>query len=202
MRAPIRNLLALLNYSATAEDRVQLLAKGPDVVAESFGNEGTGGHSHLVYPWKTGETYRFLVSAQPDGTATIYTAYFYFQEKQTLGLIAGFRAPKDGGYLRHLNSFNEDFWGANGQQQRLAEFGNQWIKTTDNHWIELTKARFTHTAVGKYKDRLDRGAGVVGDRFYLTNGGFKPESIEYNDVLNRPASGHAPDITLPETAGK
>ena len=180
-----------------AEDRVQLLAKGPDVVASDFGNEGTGGHSHLVYPWKTGDTYRFLVSAQPDGTSTIYTGYFYFPEKNTWGLIASFRAPKDGDYLGHLYSFNEDFEGANGQQRRLAEFGNQWIKTTDGRWIELTRARFTHTARGLYQDRLDRGAGVTDNRFFLTNGGFKEESIRYNDEINRPGNGRVPDVELP-----
>lgn len=180
------------------ENRVQLLAKGPGVFASDFGNEGTGGHSHLVYPWKTGDTYRFLVSAQPDGESTIYTGYFYFSEKQAWGLIASFRAPKDGKYLSHLYSFNEDFEGANGQQKRLAQFGNQWIKTTDDRWIELTKARFTHTARALYKDRLDRGAGVVGDRFYLTNGGFNPESMEYNDEINRPATNQPPDVALPK----
>lgn len=181
------------------ENRVQLLQKGPDVVATDFGNEGTGGHSHLIYPWKTGETYRFLVSAEPDGATTIYTGYFYFPEKHAWGLIARFRAPKDGEYLHHLYSFNEDFEGANGQQKRLAEFGNQWIKTTDNQWIELTKARFTHTARGLYKDRIDRGAGVAGGRFYLTNGGFKAETMEYNDEISRPASGRQPDVTLPDS---
>ncbi|GGH10871.1 DUF3472 domain-containing protein [Silvibacterium dinghuense] len=186
----------------SAENQVQLIAKGPDVFVSGFGNEGTGGHSHLIYPWKTGETYRFLVSAQPEGNSTIYTGYFYFPEKHAWGLIASFRAPKDGGYLRHLYSFNEDFEGSNGQQRRLAEFGNQWIKTTDDKWMELTKARFTHTARGIYKDRLDRGAGVIGDRFYLTNGGFKAESIEFNDEISRPASGHIPDVELPVDADK
>lgn len=181
-----------------ADNRVQLLAKGPDVFAGSFGNEGTGGHSHLVYPWKTGETYRFLVHAKPDGDSTVYSGYFYFPEKHAWGLIARFRAPKDGKHLSHLYSFNEDFEGANGQLQRLAEFGNQWIRTTDGRWIELTKAVFTHTAVGIYKDRIDRGAGVVGDRFYLTNGGFKAETIQYNDALTRPSSGTMPDIELPQ----
>jgi hypothetical protein len=185
-----------------AENRVQLLAKGKDVVAESFGNEGTGGHSHLVYPWKTGDTYRFLVSAQPDGATTIYTAWFYFPENQAWGMIARFRAPKDGKYLRGLYSFNEDFSGANGQEQRLAEFGNQWIKTTDGRWMELTKARFTHTARGIYKDRIDRAAGTVGDRFYLTNGGFKAESMEYGDQVSRAASGKAPDVELPNQASE
>lgn len=182
-----------------AENRVLLLEKGPDVIASGFGNEGTGGHSHLVYPWKTGETYRFLVSAEPDGASTVYSGYFYFPEKHVWGLIASFRAPKDGEYLRHLYSFNEDFEGANGQRQRLAEFGNQWIKTADNQWMELTKARFTHTARGIYKDRIDRGAGVTGKRFYLTNGGFKAETIEYNDEISRPAGGRQPDVTLPDS---
>jgi hypothetical protein len=179
-----------------AQDRVQLLKKGPSVFASDFGNEGTGGHSHLVYPWKTGDTYRFLVRAQPEGSSTIYSAYFYFPEKKAWGLMASFRAPKDGGYLRGLYSFNEDFEGANGQLKRLAEFGNQWVKTVDGQWIELTKARFTHTALGQYKDRIDRGAGVIANRFYLTNGGFEAEKIEFNDEINRPPSGQQPQIPL------
>ena len=65
-----------------AEDRVQLLKKEEGVVADDFGNEGTGGHSHLVYTWEKDKTYRFLVSAQPDGTHTVYTGYFYFPEKK------------------------------------------------------------------------------------------------------------------------
>jgi beta-galactosidase len=183
-----------------ADDRVQLVAKGDGVEASDFGNEGTGGHSHLVYPWKTGDTYRFLVSATPQGSSTIYSGYFYFPERNRWELIASFRAPKDGGYLHHLYSFNEDFEGANGQQQRLAEFGNQWIKTAGGDWSELLKARFTHTKNG-YSDRLDRGAGVVGNRFYLSNGGFIAGSLKYGDEITRPASGkHPGDIVLPPSA--
>ncbi|MCW3053213.1 MAG: hypothetical protein JWN14_2383, partial [Chthonomonadales bacterium] len=78
------------------DNRVKLLAKGENVFADSFGNEGTGGHSHLVYNWKTGQTYKFLVAAQPEGDATVYSGYFYFPEKHRWGLIARFRAPKDG----------------------------------------------------------------------------------------------------------
>lgn len=181
-----------------SQNRVQLLAKGPGVFAGDFGHEGTGGHSHLVYPWKTGKTYRFLIHARPDGDTTIYTAYFYFPEKRAWGMIASFRAPQDGHYLSHLYSFNEDFDGANGQQERLAEFGRQWIRTTDGKWIELTRARFTHTGIGIYKERLDRGAGVDGTRFYLINGGFTPEAINYGDVINRPSGGKRPDIVLPQ----
>jgi hypothetical protein len=182
-----------------SQNRVQLLAKGPDVFAGDFGHEGTGGHSHLVYPWMTGKTYRFLLHAQPEGSTTVYTAYFYFPEKHDWGMIASFRAPSDGNYLHHLYSFNEDFSGANGQIERLADFGNQWVRTTDGQWHELTKAKFTHTAINKYKERLDRGAGVVGGRFYLINGGFIPLPIQYGDTIERPSTGRPLKITLPQT---
>jgi hypothetical protein len=174
------------------DNRVQLLAKGEDVYAGGFGNEGTGGHSHLKYRWKTGDTYRFLVTAKPDGTHTIYTGWFYFPEKKAWGLIASFRAPKDGGTLRGLYSFNENFWGSNGDKQRLAEFGNQWIQTADGKWTELTKARFTHDGTGK-EDRKDYDGGVRGKRFFLSNGGFLPGKISYGETFDRPALGKAPD---------
>ncbi len=181
----------------SADDRVTLLAKGEGVDAGSFGNEGTGGHSHMVYPWKTGDTYRFLVAVQPDGTHTTYSGYFYFPEKQQWGLIARFRAPKDGGYLNGLYSFNENFGGANGEKRRLAEFGNQWIKTDDGKWIELTNAKFSHDKTGR-GDRLDYSSGVVNGRFYLSNGGFVANGVKYGDPMQRPAGSKPPtDIVLP-----
>lgn len=175
----------------SAEDRVQLIAKGKEVVASDFGNEGTGGHSHLIYPWKKGETYRFLVHAQPDGTHTLYSAYFYFPERHQWDLIACFRAPKDGDYLHGLYSFNEDFEGANGQLRRLAEFGNQWIRTAEGNWQELTTARFTHDPTGK-ENRKDYDAGLREGRFFLSNGGFIAGKVHYGDLLYRPATGNVP----------
>jgi hypothetical protein len=178
------------------EDLVSLVAKGDGVDAGSFGNEGTGGHSHLTYMWKTGETQKFLVTAKADGDATIYSGYYYFNDKQKWGLIASFRAPHDGKTLRDLYSFNEDFDGMNGNLRRLSEFGNQWIKTVDGKWIELTTARFTHDGTGG-KDRRDYAAGVTPEgRFFLSNGGFIAEPIQ--DPLKRPATGKEPaGIELP-----
>jgi hypothetical protein len=180
------------------EDKVVLEGKGDGVFTGDFGNEGTGGHSHLVYMWKTGQTYKFLVSAQPDGNGTIYSGFFYFPEKQAWGLISSWRAPKDGGYLRGLYSFNEDFNGANGFQKRFAEFGNQWVMTDDGKWTEMTTASFTHTDNGT-TERLDRGAGVKDGRFFLTNGGFLQLSnvVKKGDKFTRPATGKIPVDILP-----
>jgi len=178
------------------DDRVQLLGKGENVVASDFGNEGTGGHSHLIYPWKVGETYKFLLSAKPDGNHTTYSGYFFFPETQKWGLIATFRAPKDGSYLKGLYSFNENFVGTNGDKRRLAEFGNQWIKTADGTWSELLSAKFSHDPTGK-KDRFDYGAGLANGRFYLSNGGYVGDPIKYGDEIKRPATAKQPEIALP-----
>lgn len=179
------------------EDRVRLIAKGPDVYSGDFGNEGTGGHSHLKYMWKTGELQRFLVVAKPDdATHTTFAGYYYFNDKKQWGLISSWRAPKDGGYMRGLYSFNENFGGANGELRRFAEFGNQWIMTSEGKWIELTKARFTHDGHGK-KDRLDYDAGVKDGRFFLSNGGFLPGTRKYGDEMVRPAT-ITPPTDLPK----
>ena len=181
------------------ENRVKLIAKGDGVFTDSFGNEGTGGHSHLVYPWKTGATHRFLITAEPAGNRTVYSGWFFFPDRGRWGLIASFSAPKDGGYLHGLYSFNEDFSGANGQLRRLATFGSQCVRTADGHWTELTTAKFTHTK-DAYEDRLDRGAGLMNGRFFLSNGGGVELPTRYGDSIVRPPSGAMPSdlISLPK----
>jgi hypothetical protein len=177
-----------------AENRVALLAKGSGVVAEDFGNEGTGGHSHRVYSWHKGHPYRFLVTGHPDGAATVYSGWFSFPEARHWGLIARFRAPRDGGFLRGLYSFNENFGGANGQRLRRAEFGNGWVRHADGTWRPLTEARFTCDATGRARDREDFAAGVVRDRFFLSNGGGVANGTHFGDRLTRPPGGKAPTI--------
>ena len=176
------------------ENKVKLLAKGDGVFADSFGNEGTGGHSHLVYNWKTGGTYRFLVTAKIDGDGTIYSGYFFFPEKQAWGLIASFRAPHDGAYPHGLYSFDEDFGGAYGQRKRLAEFGNQWIRTARRCSGKNSRRRVSPTPAKSQPTAFDFGAGSrIGNRFYLASGGYiEYPPIKYGDTRTRPASGKRP----------
>ncbi len=182
-----------------ADDRVRLLAKGGNVVAEDFGNEGTGGHSHLVHPWRTGATHRFLVTAEPEGTGQIYTGWFYFPERKGWGLIARFFAPRDGGGMRGLHVFNENFHGPNGQLRRECDFGPAWIRRADGTWRSPSEVRFTHDPTGK-QDRLDYGAEPVGPgKFRLWNGGFDREAtLKLGDRLRGPATpGAPPTLDLP-----
>ena len=48
--------------------KIVLVRKGDSVHAGAFGDEGSGGQSYLVYPWIAGNTYRFLLRAEPAAT--------------------------------------------------------------------------------------------------------------------------------------
>ena len=176
-------------------NRVKLLAKGDGVNAGDFGNEGTGGHSHLVYPWKLGDTVHFLMRAQAEGDTTTYTGWFRDSKSKEWNLVASFRAPKDGKYLHGLYSFNENFGGQNGDERRVCEFGNGWIRTKQSKWLPLTEARFTHDGHGA-SERLDRSAGVRGKRHYLANGGFVEDTTK-----GAVTKAHEP-LHVPQPEGK
>lgn len=183
-------------------NKVMLMAKGEEVVASDFGNEGTGGHSHFIYNWKAGDTYKFLVTAAADSASatTTYAGYFFIPEEQRWKLVACFKAPKDGKPLRKLYSFVEDFWGNNGQQFRKAYFGNQWIRRDNGEWKELTESTFSYDATGKAGDRIDYGGGVEDNRFYLWNGGFKSTTTLFGDVYNRTPLNQKPVIDFYKNA--
>ena len=182
------------------KNRVKLVAKGEGVHTNAFGGEGTGGHSHLVYPWKSGEKQKFLVTAQPvDATHTIYSGFFYLRDKKQWMLISSWRAPQEGGYLRRPHSFSENFGGGNGHLLRKAFYSNQWIRDDKGQWIELTTAKFSHDATGR-EDRHDRIMGVEDGKFFLSHGGFVPGFTEFGKAFIRPGTAKAPsDIVLPKT---
>jgi hypothetical protein len=174
------------------ENRVKLVAKGEGVYSGDFGNEGTGGHSHLKYNWKTGQKQRFIVTAQPtNGTFTIFSGSYFHPDQQAWMLISSWKAPKDGGWLRGLYSFSENFGGANGHLTRKALYGNQWIRTDKGEWIELTTASFSHDSTGK-ADRLDRFMGLEQGQFFLSHGGFGPGFTRSGEQFTRPAVGRPP----------
>lgn len=185
-----------------AENKVQLMAKGEDVVADDFGNEGTGGHSHWLYIWQPGQTYKFLVTAATDSATktTSYAGYIFVPEWQQWKLIACFKAPKDGKPLRGLYSFSENFVGSTGQMQRKAFFGNQWVRRQNGEWKEITQSSFSYDATGKAGDRTDYGGGAEESVFYLWHGGFKDATSKFGDVFNRRATGTKPVIDFYKNA--
>ncbi|KAA6349202.1 hypothetical protein EZS27_003404 [termite gut metagenome] len=181
------------------EYRVKMLRRGMDVHIGEFGNEGSGGQSYLIYPWRAGATYKFLMHVKPDGEGnTIYTAYFFAVEENKWRLIASFIRPKTNTWYVRAHSFLENFNPEQGYLSRKVFFTNQWVRKSDGLWMRLTKARFTHDATASAKVRLDYQGGVEEDIFYLKMGGFFNESVSMGSVFERSPKGVQPEVDFEE----
>ena len=176
--------------------RVTLLKKGEGVTVKDFGNEGSGGQSFMYYDWKPGERCRFLMGVRPDGEGnTVYTAYFFDNNKGKWVLVASFRRPEITTWYTGAHSFLENFNPVMGHINRTAHYTNQWARTTDGRWLPVTKARFTCDATGHHRMRLDYTGGVQGDKFFLSMGGFFDDYTNSGTYFERTGNTtEAPDI--------
>lgn len=179
------------------EYRVKLLKKGTDVTVNDFGNEGSGGQSYWKFNWKAETTYKLLLQGKPSGDNTIYSAWFFDPAAGKWKFMATWEKPKSGGkYLSGLYSFVENF-GSNGDDLFKARYGNQWIRTANGQWMELTQARFSTTADEVKHPRFDIGSGVENGWFYMFSGGFQEVgTTKKGDVNTRPAKNIPPAVDL------
>ncbi len=186
------------------EKRVELLHQGEGVRIKRFGGEGTGGQSMADFDWAIGQTNRFIVRGQPDGTKTAYSGHVFDSVTKRWRHLVTFRTESNGSPLKGLYSFVEDFRRDTRSvgDNRRASFGNGWIRTTQGAWLPLTKARFTASgAEWESKDNID--AGPTGDRFYLSTGGAITMSRGLRSLIELSAgtrSTHPSD--LPEFPAK
>jgi len=179
--------------------KIRLLAKGENVHAGEFGNEGSGGQSYLKYNWKAGLTYKFLLHGRPDGdNHTTYTAYFMDPEKNAWMLIARFSRPNTRTYLKRLHSFLENFIPEYGYLERKVEFANQWVRSPAGKWNALHTARFTGDNTARKGFRMDYGGGSRQGSFYLRNCGFFDDYTPLNKIFETSSSGGSPKINLQE----
>ncbi|MEO8415736.1 MAG: DUF3472 domain-containing protein [Ginsengibacter sp.] len=185
-----------------ADYAITLIKKGDNVFTGEFGNEGSGGHSHLVFPWKQGVTYKILTGAKPKGDHTVYSAYYFAPENKEWRLLAIWdKTRTDGKLFSGLYSFVENF-GSNGNDFFKADYGNQWICTPSGTWIELTKCSLTTTASASDHQRYDYGAGVEKNQFYMFTGGFKEmNNLAPHSLIERKPNGIAPDIDFSSLPG-
>ena len=176
------------------EYQIKMLTKGKGVYTGEFGNEGSGGQSYLVYPWKAGLTYKFFTRIHPDGNGnTIYTAWFYAVEDDEWRLIASFLRPKTSTYYKSPYSFLENFNPANGYITRMVFFGNQWARDTEGRWYELTDSRFSYDATAAKQVRLDYAGGSENGMFFLKNCGFFNDNTATGTPFSRPKTGVVPE---------
>lgn len=168
------------------DQKIKLLQRGEGVHIGEFGNEGSGGQSYLRYPWKAGETYKFLMRVHPDGAGnTIYTAYFAPVDSEDWQLIASFLRPQTSTWYTHAHSFLENFIPEQGFLTRKVLFGNQWAGSKDGRWTPVTNATFTHDATATAGVRRDYRGGTLGDKFFLQMGGFFTPSTPMGTPLSR-----------------
>lgn len=178
------------------DQKIKLLRQGKGVHIGEFGNEGSGGQSYLNYPWKAGETYKFLMQVTPDGKGnTVYTAYFYATDDKEWRLIASFLRPQTDTWYKHPHSFLENFNPEQGYLSRKVVFGNQWVRSKEGKWTRLNEAKFTHDATAKAQVRLDYQGGQTDDnRFYLKMGGFFNENVPMGTKFYCEPTGKEPEI--------
>jgi hypothetical protein len=174
------------------EQRVNLLYKDEAVRVGRFGGEGTGGQSFFDYVWKTGETYRFLVTAEAASSRTAFAAWFFLPEKKEWKHLATFSTITGGRSLRGCYSFIEDFRRnrVSATKAREARFGNGWVKPKSGEWVALARARFT-------ADRnpvTNINAGIASDRFVLLTGG---ETRNTSTTLGRAIERLSRNIAAP-----
>lgn len=178
--------------------KIKLVKKGNEVHSNDFGNEGSGGQSYMHFGWKAGNTYGFLLGAEPDTIKglTKFTAYFKDIKTNKWYLIASFSRPKTVKCLTSLYSFLENFAPQNGDQTRLAYYNNQWICDSHGIWHEITGVTYTGDATANANYRKDYGSGVNNEGFYLKNGGFFDDFIPLKQKFERKANGQKPVIDI------
>lgn len=177
--------------------KVVMLKKGKDVYTGEFGNEGSGGQSFLLYPWKVANTYRFLTRITPDGEGnTTYTAWFFAPEEGEWRLIASFLRPKTDTYYKRAHSFLENFYPEQGYLTRMVFFGNQWFLTKSGEWIPGTEASFTYDATAKAGARIDYQGGydTHSNCFFLKNCGFFHDATIFHSKFHKTAENQLPEI--------
>ncbi|MEI7421989.1 MAG: FAD-dependent oxidoreductase [Prolixibacteraceae bacterium] len=176
-------------------EKIVLLDKGEGVHTGEFGNEGSGGQSYFRYPWKAGNTYKFLLKGTPDGKENaVFTAWFFAPEAAKWQLIASFKRPKTDHWLTRFHSFLENFNDRNGYLTRKGLYNNQWCRDKNGKWFPVTSAKFTADDIGRRGYRMDYAGGAEGQGFYLQNGGFFDVNTEINSIFELKTTPVTPPV--------
>ncbi|KAF9473097.1 hypothetical protein BDN70DRAFT_886215 [Pholiota conissans] len=184
-------------WDAENGDKTTLVSKGAGVVDNTFGGEGTGGQTYLVFPWVAGNTYKFITRVRPDGTgSTLYSAWFFAPESNVWRYIATWKRPSTNTYQSGVLSFLENFDESRGYIGRRVRYGNQWARNLNGTWSEITTGTFTGDDTANNAQRMDYAGGLENGKFYLRNGGFFADYVALNQDFTRPATGIRPMVNV------
>lgn len=169
-----RTIFSIWDTSPTLHPKVS--EAWPETVFGRFGGEGEGGHTHMIWNWKTNETFQFFVHKQPGAeTNTTDTRYYIFDPAtKTWHHLATINSPNGGKRSVEtlgggVNSFLENFSGENREASRLALY-RLWLGSDVDHLKCLTGA------VG------DGTWGELHDNYFLASGGSNELGAVFADL--------------------
>jgi hypothetical protein len=140
-----RTIFSVWDTSPTLHPKVT--AADPHTISNRFGGEGEGGHTHMVWPWKIGETFQFFVQKQPGKTPDTTDARYYIYDLAQKKWIHSATITSPNGGKKSvatigggLNSFLENFAGKDRATPKLALY-RLWIGSSVDAMKCLTRAK-------------------------------------------------------------
>ena len=119
----------------------------PDTLFGRFGGEGEGGHTHMIWPWKTNETFQFFVQKQPGSETNTTDARYYIYDRSAGKWRHSATITSPNGGKRSVetlgggvNSFLENFAGRDRESPKLALY-RLWLGPSLDEMKCLTIAR-------------------------------------------------------------
>ena len=142
---------------------------------KTFGSEGSGGQSYLLYPWEAGKTYKMLTRVRPHPQpgkypySTLYKTWFHNGEKWIF--LAEWRRmeldPADNGgtvtqprWYSGAYHFIENFEVNQGNKTRYGTWNNDWYVGANGQWHETTSYVYSYQRGGS-GERIDRAGGIM-----------------------------------------
>ena len=119
----------------------------PETIFGRFGGEGEGGHTHMIWNWKTNETFQFFVQKEPGGEADTTDARYYIYDRSAGKWRHSATITSPNGGKRSVetigggvNSFLENFLGRDRELPKLALY-RLWLGPSMDKMKCLTIAR-------------------------------------------------------------
>lgn len=119
----------------------------PETIFGRFGGEGEGGHTHMIWNWKTNETFQFFVQKEPGSEADTTDARYYIYDRSAGKWRHSATITSPNGGKRSVetigggvNSFLENFLGRDRELPKLALY-RLWLGPSMDKMKCLTIAR-------------------------------------------------------------
>ncbi len=150
-------------WDTSPELHPKVTAADPRTLHNRFGGEGEGGHTHMLWDWKVGDTFQFFVQKVPGKGDTTDARYYVFDRTKKKWLHSATISSPNGGKRSvatiggGINSFLENFAGRDKAAPKLALY-RLWLGPSADKMKCLTRVQ----GDGKW--------GQLHDAYFLAEG--------------------------------